>query len=121
VGSNDILGTYGRRAKKNAVKGSSGGQRAPSPDKGRVWRSAAVQDCYDSLGDLLAAGVPIRLVTNLNNTGAGTWTLKAVLDLPEGSAGVYMHGTVKNASDIPAVIDYCLQRGDWREDKYWTA
>lgn len=119
MGASDILGTYGRRPKK--VKTYEQALDDARRNHGRVERkrSAAVNDCYDSLGDFLQSGQFRSLVVRPGNGGGTTWTLKAVLELPEGLAPVYMHGVVKHADQIPSVVDYCLQRGDWREDRYY--
>lgn len=119
MGSNDILGTYGRRPKKVKTHADSITEARRAHAGVERKRSAAVSDCYDSLGDFLASGQFRGLFVRPGVGSGATWTLKAVLHLPEGDAPVYMHGAVKHHDEIPSVVDYCLQRGDWREDKYY--
>lgn len=119
MGSNDILGTYGRRAKKPKTHADSITEARRAHQGAGHKRTTAAQVSYESLWDLVATGEFRSLVVRYSGGGGATWTLKALLDLPEGRAPVYMHGSVKHESEIPAVVDYCLTRGDWREDKYF--
>lgn len=121
MGSKDILGTYGRRPKKGKAGGLQDFGQVRAPSGMERHRSAAVQDSYDSFGEFLATGQFRRLLVRPDGFDGATWTLKAVLDLPEGDAPVYMHGSVKHTLDLPAVINYCLEKGDWRHDRHATA
>lgn len=118
MGSKDTLGTYGRRPTKFERKTQQGTPEVRSASGFEHGRATAVQDSYDSLGELMASGQFRRLLVRADPFGGATWTLKAVLDLPEGDAAVYMHGSVKHTMDLPAVIEYCLAKGDWREDRH---
>jgi len=120
MGSKDTLGTYGRRPTKFQRKTEQGAPTARPASGLQHGRTTAVQDSYDSLGELMASGQFRRLLVRPDGFDGATWTLKAVLDLPEGDAAVYMHGSVKHMMDLPSVIEYCVRKGDWREDKHAT-
>lgn len=47
--------------------------------------------------------------------GGYTWTWKA--QLPDGRH-VYLHGLGETMNDCLLSVDYCLEREDWRLDKY---
>lgn len=74
---------------------------------------------YSDLQELLATGQFRSLVVKPGEHGGGTFTLKAVLLVPKGPVGVYMHGEVDADEMLPSVIDDVLAKGCWRVDKYW--
>lgn len=69
----------------------------------------------------MASGHLRSLVVKGDGDGGGTFTLKAVLEVPEGALGVYMYGEVASVEILPSLIDDLLRKGDWRWDKYFAA
>lgn len=80
---------------------------------------APPREGYSNLQELLATGQFRSLVVKPGEHGGGTFTLKAVLLVPKGPVGVYMHGEVDADEMLPSVIDDVLAKGCWRVDKYW--
>lgn len=122
VGSQDdkILASR-RKARPTPYKGAQAAQPArpvPAPITRYV---APPRACYDDLGDLMASGHLRSLVVKGDGDGGGTFTLKAVLEVPEGALGVYMYGEVASVEILPSLIDDLLRKGDWRWDKYFAA
>jgi len=89
------------------------------PQEVRAQLSAAGQVLADELGAVLDAGESVRLIVEPNLTGGATFTLKTVQMVQQTRRGVYLHGVVKHAGDVSEALRRVIQKGDWREDKYW--
>lgn len=97
---------------QRAAEGSAQGM-------GAVERLAAFSTGYDALWSHLGSEGFRSLSVRPNGGGGRTFNLKAVLEVQQTSYGVYMYGEVKNAADIPGLLDRLLVRADWRTDKYY--
>lgn len=86
---------------------------APLPRYAPLYR-----ETFDSLGELMATGCLTRLLVRDDGHNGVFWTLKAVFPVSENPAYVYMCGKVAAAEMLPSVIDGCLRKGQWHEDKY---
>lgn len=89
------------------------------PEEVRAQLSSLSQVLEDALGSVLDAGESVRLVVEPNLTGGATFTLKTVQLVQQSRRGVYLHGVVKHAGDVSEALRRVIQKGDWREDKYW--
>lgn len=89
------------------------------PEEVRAQLSSVGQVLTDELGGVLDAGESVRLIVEPDLTGGATFTLKTVQVVLQARRGVYLHGVVKHAGDVSEALRRVIQKGDWREDKYW--
>lgn len=89
------------------------------PEEVRAQLSSLGQILADELGAVLDAGESVRLIVEPNLTGGATFTLKTVQMVQQTRRGVYLHGVVKHSGDVSEALRRVIQKGDWREDKYW--
>lgn len=110
-----------RKARPTPYKGTQATQPARSVPSPVTRYVAPPRARYNDLGDLMASGDLRSLVVKGDGDGGGTFTLKAVLEVPEGALGVYMYGEVASVEILPSLIDDLLRKGEWRWDKYFAA
>lgn len=73
----------------------------------------------DALGDVLGSGESVKLIVEPDGRGGARFTLKTVQGVSTGRRGVYLHGLVSDAGDVPEAIRRVIEKGDWRVDRYW--
>lgn len=74
---------------------------------------------YPGFRELLASGDLRGLALRPDGDYGFVFTLKALLSLRHGSAGVYMHGFVEDAAVLESLLDRLVLAGRWHRDKYW--
>lgn len=99
--------------------GLDGGRALSRAAEVRAQLPAVGQDAFDTLGGILGAGEPVKLLVDPNGTRGCTFTLKTVHLVSSARCGVYLHGNVPDERDVLTALLEAISRGNWRTDKYW--